>query len=166
MVGSVVWENLMKRTSIVHGCTTRDNPTYKLLCIWSDICISKIVCVATNLWKYQRICEWEMWRKAIIQNLWYLSWLYSPGETLVVVRCTLALASASRGGDTSMAGMAIAIPGVLNISKTGDTMGKIRWHRGKKQEKMAKKLIKWAKETGVSTLAIPAKVGQCCPWIF
>ena len=32
----------------------------------------------------------------------------------------------SRGGDTSMAGMAIAIPGVLNISKTGDTMGKIR----------------------------------------
>ena len=31
-----------------------------------------------------------------------------------------------RGGDTSMAGMAIAIPGVLNISKTGDTMGKIR----------------------------------------
>ena len=27
---------------------------------------------------------------------------------------------------TSMAGMAIAIPGVLNISKTGDTMGKIR----------------------------------------
>ena len=69
-----------------------------------------------------------------------------------------------RGGDTSMAGMAIAIPGVLNISKTGDTMGKIRWHRGKKQEKMAKKLIKWAKETGVSTLAIPAKVGQCRPW--
>ena len=32
----------------------------------------------------------------------------------------------TRGGDTSMAGMAIAIPGVLNISKTGDTMGKIR----------------------------------------
>ena len=31
-----------------------------------------------------------------------------------------------RGGDTSMAGMAIAIPGVLNISKTGDTLGKIR----------------------------------------
>ena len=31
-----------------------------------------------------------------------------------------------RGGDTSMAGMAIAIPGILNISKTGDTMGKIR----------------------------------------
>ena len=31
-----------------------------------------------------------------------------------------------RGGDTSMAGMAIAIPGVSNISKTGDTMGKIR----------------------------------------
>ena len=31
-----------------------------------------------------------------------------------------------RGGDTSMAGMAIAIPGVLNISKTGYTMGKIR----------------------------------------
>ena len=31
-----------------------------------------------------------------------------------------------RGGDTSMAGMAIAIPGVLNNSKTGDTMGKIR----------------------------------------
>ena len=31
-----------------------------------------------------------------------------------------------RGGNTSMAGMAIAIPGVLNISKTGDTMGKIR----------------------------------------
>ena len=31
-----------------------------------------------------------------------------------------------RGGDTSMAGMAIAIPGVLNISETGDTMGKIR----------------------------------------
>ena len=28
---------------------------------------------------------------------------------------------------------------------------------------MAKKLIKWAKETGVSTLAIPAKVGQCRP---
>ena len=68
-----------------------------------------------------------------------------------------------RGGDTSMAGMAIAIPGVLNSSKTGDTMGKIRWHRGKKQEKMDKKLIKWAKETGVSTLAIPAKVGQCRP---
>ena len=34
--------------------------------------------------------------------------------------------SCLRGGDTSMAGMAIAIPGVLNISKTGDTMGKIR----------------------------------------
>ena len=33
---------------------------------------------------------------------------------------------AHRGGDTSMAGMAIAIPGVLNISETGDTMGKIR----------------------------------------
>ena len=34
----------------------------------------------------------------------------------------------NRGGDTSMAGMAIAIPGVLNISQTGDTMamGKIR----------------------------------------
>ena len=62
-----------------------------------------------------------------------------------------------------MAGMAIAIPGVLNISKTGDTMGKIRLHSGKKQEKIAKKLIKWAKETGVSTLAIPAKVGQCRP---
>ena len=31
---------------------------------------------------------------------------------------------------------------------------------------MAKKLIKWAKETGVSTLAIPAKVGQCRPCVF
>ena len=33
-----------------------------------------------------------------------------------------------RGGDTSMAGMAIAIPEVLNISKTGtgETMGNIR----------------------------------------
>ena len=31
-----------------------------------------------------------------------------------------------RGGDTSMAGMAIAIPVVLNILKTGDTMCKIR----------------------------------------
>ena len=31
-----------------------------------------------------------------------------------------------RGGDTSMAGMAIAIPGVLHISKTGYTIGKIR----------------------------------------
>ena len=72
----------------------------------------------------------------------------------------------TRGGDTSMAGMAVAIPGVLNVSKTGDTMGKIRWHRGKKQEKMAKKLIKWAKETGVSTLAIPAKVGQCRPCLI
>ena len=30
----------------------------------------------------------------------------------------------NRGSDTSMAGMAIAIPGVLNISETGDTMGK------------------------------------------
>ena len=69
----------------------------------------------------------------------------------------------SRGGDTSMAGMAIAIPGVSNISKTGDTMGKIRLHRGKKREKMDKKLIKWVKRTGVSTLAIPAKVGQCRP---
>ena len=29
---------------------------------------------------------------------------------------------------------------------------------------MAKKLIKWAKETGVSTLAIPAEVGQCRHW--
>ena len=29
----------------------------------------------------------------------------------------------TRGGDTSMAGMAIALPGVLNISETGDTMG-------------------------------------------
>ena len=36
------------------------------------------------------------------------------------------MAVLDRGGDTSMAGMAIAIPGVLNISKTGDTMGKIR----------------------------------------
>ena len=26
----------------------------------------------------------------------------------------------------------------LKISKTGDTMGKIRWHRGQKQEKIAK----------------------------
>ena len=34
--------------------------------------------------------------------------------------------SKDRGGDTSMAGVAIAIPGVLNISKTGDTMDKIR----------------------------------------
>ena len=41
-----------------------------------------------------------------------------------------------------MAGMAIAIPGGSNISKTGYTMGKIRWHRGKKQEKMDKKLGK------------------------
>ena len=32
----------------------------------------------------------------------------------------------NRGGDTSMEGMAIAIPWVLNISKTGDTMDKIR----------------------------------------
>ena len=32
----------------------------------------------------------------------------------------------TRGGDTSMAGMAIAIPGVLHISKTGYTIGKIR----------------------------------------
>ena len=31
-----------------------------------------------------------------------------------------------RGGDTGMAGMAIPIPRVLNISKTGDTMCKIR----------------------------------------
>ena len=32
-----------------------------------------------------------------------------------------------RGGNTSMAGKAIAIPGVLNISETGDrdTIGKI-----------------------------------------
>ena len=30
-----------------------------------------------------------------------------------------------RGGDTTTAGMAIAIPRVLNISKTGDKMGKI-----------------------------------------
>ena len=29
---------------------------------------------------------------------------------------------------------------------------------------MAKKLIKWAKITGVSILAIPAKVRQCRPW--
>ena len=28
---------------------------------------------------------------------------------------------------------------------------------------MDKKLIKWVKRTGVSTLAIPAKVGQCRP---
>ena len=34
--------------------------------------------------------------------------------------------SKDRGGDTNMAGVAIAIPGVLNISKTGYTMGKIR----------------------------------------
>ena len=72
----------------------------------------------------------------------------------------------NRGGDTSMAGMAIAIPGVLHISKTGDTMGKIRLHLGKKQEKLAKKLMKWAKKTGVSILAIPAKVGQCRPCFF
>ena len=36
-------------------------------------------------------------------------------------------------------------------------------HMGKKLEKMDKKLIKWVKKTGVSTLAIPAKVGQCRP---
>ena len=30
---------------------------------------------------------------------------------------------------------------------------------------MDKKLIKWVKITGVSTLAIPAKVGQCRPWL-
>ena len=41
-------------------------------------------------------------------------------------RNILAVAGSLRGGDTSMAGMAIAIPGVSNISKTGDTMGKIR----------------------------------------
>ena len=39
----------------------------------------------------------------------------------------------ARGGDTSMAGMAIAIPGVLDILETGDTMGKIRLHGGKKR---------------------------------
>ena len=62
--------------------------------------------------------------------------------------------------------MAIAIPGVLDILKTGDTMGKIRLHLGKKQEKMAKKLMKWAKKTGVSILAIPVNVGQCRPWLL
>ena len=70
-----------------------------------------------------------------------------------------------RGGDTSMAGMAIAIPGVLHILKTGDKIGKIRLHRGKKREKMAKKPNKWAEKTGVCILAIPAKVGQCRPCV-
>ena len=53
-----------------------------------------------------------------------------------------------RGSDTSMAGMAIAIPGVLNMSETGDTMGKIRWHRGngQKTEKMAKKTYQMGKK--------------------
>ena len=45
---------------------------------------------------------------------------------LRIVRNILSTNIIRRGGDTSMAGMAIAIPGVLNISKTGDTVGKIR----------------------------------------
>ena len=45
-----------------------------------------------------------------------------------------------RGGDTSMAGMAIAIPGVSNISKTGDTMGK-------SGDIVAKNRRKWQKKT-------------------
>ena len=38
-----------------------------------------------------------------------------------------------RGGDTSLAGMAIAIPRVLNMSETGDTMG--IGEMGKKRKK-------------------------------
>ena len=52
-------------------------------------------------------------------NQFYLQCLTSK------VKCEITM-KIPRGGDTSMAGMAIAIPGVLNISKTGDTMGKIR----------------------------------------
>ena len=69
-----------------------------------------------------------------------------------------------RGGDTSMAGMAIATPGGLHISKTGYTMGKIRWHRGKKTREKGQKTYHLGKKTGVCILAIPAKVGQCRPW--
>ena len=49
--------------------------------------------------------------------------------------------STIRGVNTSMAGMAIAIPGVLNISETGDTMGKIWWHRGKNMRICPKNLL-------------------------
>ena len=59
-----------------------------------------------------------------------------------------------------MAGMAIAIPGVLNISETGDTMGKIR----QKIVENGQKTITNGQKTGVSTFAIPVKVGQCRPW--
>ena len=52
---------------------------------------------------------------------------------------------------------------VLNISKTGDTMGKIRWHRGKKWEKMAKKLIKWAKKQDSPSLPSLPKWGNAAP---
>ena len=65
----------------------------------------------------------------------YTSVLYMPlkcslrkiGTSIVM---TLMIANildiVIRGGDTSMAGMTIAIPGVLNISESGATMGKIR----------------------------------------
>ena len=51
-----------------------------------------------------------------------------------------------------MAGMAIAIPGGLNISETGDTMGKIRWHRGngQKTKKMSKKNLSSGQKNQVS----------------
>ena len=62
-----------------------------------------------------------------------------------------------------MAGMAIAIPGGSNISKTGDTMGKIRRHRGKKQEKMAKKLIIWQKKQVSPPLPYLPKWGNAAP---
>ena len=71
-----------------------------------------------------------------------------------------------RGGDTSMAGMAIAIPGVLNILETGYTMGKIRWHRGKKREKMAKKCIKRGKKLVSQFLPSLPKWSNAAPALF
>jgi len=68
-----------------------------------------------------------------------------------------------RGGDTSMAGMAIALPGVLNNSKTGDTMGKIRWHRGKKRKKMAKNLSNGQKNRCPQSLPSLPNWGNAAP---
>ena len=52
----------------------------------------------------------------------------------------IAFQLVDRGGDTSMAGMAIAIPGVLNILKTRDTMGKSGDIGAKNGRKWTKKL--------------------------
>ena len=63
-----------------------------------------------------------------------------------------------------MAGMAIAILGVLNISETGDIMnGQNPVTQEQKTGENGQKTYQIGKKTGVSILAIPVKEVQCRP---